>query len=218
MWLRRLHSLALHNAPAGATDGWCYHSFAELILEEGRVFQPGSPNDPDPVPAEWRGPAGECYAAATAWSVGADVVYVEGFAAGDSMLTASGVEHAWCADQHGTALDPTWTHGHGAAYIGIPVLSAFRRRHPEPTLLWRSSGLELLRTGIPDIAHRCRPPHADRHPNQVPLIIMSAESLESTQQTIPTPLPDHRGDATTSSCGRITPPASFPRAYSHRNS
>jgi hypothetical protein len=94
---------------------------------------------------------GACFAIATALSGRADLPYVEGFA-GTARLPV-GVEHAWCLDDTGTVLEPTWPAGTGLASVGLAVTAAFRRGVPEPCLLHpHPTGLHLLRHGIPEHA------------------------------------------------------------------
>jgi hypothetical protein len=140
---------------------WRYGSWAELVLDRGRSFEPVGLVDV--VPQAWRGAPTTCYVSAALWSIDAGVAYVEGWAA--TALLALGTEHAWCADGTATALDPTWPPGRGTAYVGVPFSADYRRRVRTPSLLTaeHAGGLDLLRAGVPDgalvdVGHPLPPP------------------------------------------------------------
>jgi hypothetical protein len=148
--LRLTAEFGRHSAPK-LSAGWRYRSWAALVLAHGRLFDP-VPAGEDPVPSAWREEPGRCYIAAATWALGADLPYVEGWAATDSGVSMLGTEHAWVAGDTGEALDPTWRPGQGVAYIGVPFTPAYRQAHLRPALLHPGSdgeGLALLRDGIP---------------------------------------------------------------------
>lgn len=70
---------------------------------------------------------GACFA--TAWRLServANLAYCEGFALPPGSPLP--VLHAWCADEAGRALDPTWVDGERCAYFGIALDEVFVRR------------------------------------------------------------------------------------------
>lgn len=147
--LRMTAEFGQRAAPASSA-GWRFRSWAALLLECGRVFEP-PPADRAVVPAAWRQAPGRCYVAAATWAIGADLPYVEGWAATEG-LGLLGTEHAWVAGSDGAAWDPTWWPGEGTAYVGVPFTPAYRHAHLRPALLHPGGdgkGLALLRDGIP---------------------------------------------------------------------
>jgi hypothetical protein len=148
MCLRLQAKQGLREAPAGA-HGWRYRSFAELVLDAGRVFDRPAAAGVDPVPPVWRGPERACFLNASAWSTEAGLPYVEGWAA--TALMVVGVEHAWCLDANGGVLDPTWPAALGTVYLGVAVSAEYRRQVRAPGLFAaHPPGMALLRDGLPD--------------------------------------------------------------------
>lgn len=91
-----------------APEKCVYGSMYEFVLVNGRAYDP--PKD---------GPGmmnGECFKNAADMAVGNPrMTYVEGFAT-TGMLP---VFHAWCVDEDGNVVDPTWG-TKGTAYFGVP--------------------------------------------------------------------------------------------------
>jgi hypothetical protein len=113
--------LIIKQKPVRSTLTWRYNGFAALLLDHGRLFDPGDlPADLD------RGEPGTCFASAQANADAHGVVYVEGMATSGARSWID-TEHGWCARVgESTALDPTW-HPPGAAYLGVPLHDEFRR-------------------------------------------------------------------------------------------
>jgi hypothetical protein len=108
--------------PGGLNGYWGLEDF---ILHQGRIWPVLKGGD---VP---RGKAGECFRNAMNLALDhQDYIYCEGYATGGLMP----VQHAWCLDQEGRVVDPTWHHlpskpGHKdrGEYIGIAVKQDFVR-------------------------------------------------------------------------------------------
>jgi hypothetical protein len=137
-------ALGRKQAP-GEASHWRYRSFAELLLREGFVFTAPTA---DLVPEHRRGPAGQCFANAAAYSADDGLIYAEGFAG--TAQFRFGVEHAWCLAESGAVLDPTWPLGLGAVYVGLAVTAVYQRSVAHPSMLHpHSQGLVILRHGLP---------------------------------------------------------------------
>ncbi|MGW2254707.1 hypothetical protein ACWCXH_31610 [Kitasatospora sp. NPDC001660] len=90
-----------------------------VVLAQGRLqdpfgWPPGMPRRSD---------GGDCFR--NAWRIALKPVglaYVEGFVLGED----GAVTHrAWCADEGGRALDPTWRDGRALAYLGVGMAAAW---------------------------------------------------------------------------------------------
>ncbi|GHF69874.1 hypothetical protein GCM10018790_54720 [Kitasatospora xanthocidica] len=84
-----------------------------VVLAQGRLQAPAA--WPAGLPRRRNGGAGF----PNAWRIArrsTALAYVEGY-----VIEADGTvtRHAWCADEHGRALDPTWPDGRARAYAGI---------------------------------------------------------------------------------------------------
>ncbi|MFJ8622770.1 hypothetical protein ACIRD3_07970 [Kitasatospora sp. NPDC093550] len=84
-----------------------------VVLAQGRLQTPSA--WPTGLPRRGNGGAGF----PNAWRIArrsAALTYVEGY-----VIEADGTvsHHAWCADEEGRALDPTWPDGRARAYAGI---------------------------------------------------------------------------------------------------
>ncbi|WP_071654500.1 hypothetical protein [Mangrovactinospora gilvigrisea] len=139
--------------PARAVEErWVYTSQFDLLLREGRLFTPA----PLPDGTEQLDP-GWCFTNAAQLATDhpdLQLTYAEGYgsapiAAGQALHTP----HAWAATPDGSALDPTWPHEPGTAFLGLPFADPAMWPHP---LLGRSLLQEppflhhLLRSGLPD--------------------------------------------------------------------
>jgi hypothetical protein len=149
-WIRvqaaGLAEIASDFAP-GSRVGWRYSSVHELLLAHGRFFTPRA-TSPTAL-----GQPRECYNnASTRADADDSAVYVEGLAVNADSLCLD-VGHAWCASG-AVAVDPTWADGR--AYLGVPLVDAFRRHRQAKTgywsVLWSPDAHELLRDGVPDDA------------------------------------------------------------------
>lgn len=100
-------------ALANATDG---PSIARFVLTHGQEFTKHHPN-----PRVKLGTPKECFANAGKLAlIDERFVYVEGYAIGSIVP----VHHAWCVDNGGRIVEPTWKKP-GEAYFGV----AFRKRY-----------------------------------------------------------------------------------------
>ncbi|MBG0825919.1 hypothetical protein HS048_35180 [Planomonospora sp. ID91781] len=108
-------------AHATARAAWRHASFAALLLQHGRVF------DPAPRPAHLPpDPPGSCFASASRLAGAHEhLIYVEGMVltTGDPL----GFDHAWCVDHGGRVIDSTLPDGRGLTYVGVPPTDAYRR-------------------------------------------------------------------------------------------
>lgn len=92
-----------------------YVNCPDFVLQNGVEFIPSKlPKDVQ------RGQMKECFRNAFMLMVGRpDLIYVEGYAAG-----VIPVYHAWCVDQKGCVVDPTWGDD-GQVYLGVPFTKEF---------------------------------------------------------------------------------------------
>lgn len=109
-----LEFMAMSGAMIASTHPWLktrYRSFEELVLNLGTL----SRWEPLP-PHVSKMPYKQCYANALLTAQEHDLAYVEGFAC--RMLTTM---HAWCEDDEGRVIDPTWSDGDTppTMYLGI---------------------------------------------------------------------------------------------------
>ncbi len=106
--------------PNEALKDWKYKSLYGMVLQEGKWCTPAP--RPDDVP-KMRDK--ECFknAAQLAFE-NSKYTYVEGFA--NSGIIPFPMAHAWCVDDKGRTVDPTWKTP-GEAYIGIPFNTDFVR-------------------------------------------------------------------------------------------
>jgi hypothetical protein len=150
--LKFLHQLAdLQRGAHRGREAWRYDSFAELVLDLGRVFIPAPfPDD------QQRGYPGQCFRNAARYADVTDLTYVEGV-----VLTQQlpfGFDHAWTAAGDGRAVDPSLPDRMAVAYIGVPVTPVFRKaqqaaRNVDAVFAQAPGGWtendEVLRTGVP---------------------------------------------------------------------
>ena len=92
-------------------SGQGVHTMAGLILKYG-VMMSGSPRPAD-VPKEEKQ---MCFGNALHLALKRNWLYVEGYA--ESVMP---LQHAWCIDDEGRVVDPTWEDAEDRAYLGIPM-------------------------------------------------------------------------------------------------
>lgn len=102
---------AMRSFGHAAPDGYVYDSLRDFVAREGIDYGPGSPL-PEGVA---RMPAKECFANALLTAAEHGLTYVEGWALG-----VIPVHHAWCVDEAGRVIDPTWAEP-GSDYCGVPM-------------------------------------------------------------------------------------------------
>jgi hypothetical protein len=87
-----------------------------FLLAEGRAFEPARLK-----PGIRRGQPRECFQNALNLAHRhPDLFYCEGFG-----LKSVIIDHAWCVDQHGRVVDPTWGDEPARAYWGVPLNTEF---------------------------------------------------------------------------------------------
>lgn len=91
-----------------------------------------------------KGRLGQCYSSAGNLVItrSDEFVYCEGWATSSMGLP---LQHAWCLDQRGNVVDPTWPHRENAQYLGIPIKTTALLEHVSNTLHWG-----IFTRGIPD--------------------------------------------------------------------
>lgn len=100
-----------------SASGWQYLSIEALVLAHGR-FTDAARSRPTP-----RGRMRECFKnALDAAACVDDLTYVEGYALPHGLPLP--ILHAWCIDNAGALIEPTWNEP-GAAYLGIPFALSF---------------------------------------------------------------------------------------------
>jgi hypothetical protein len=98
-----------------ATRDAVYRSLETFVLNEGRAFT-AAPL-PDHVDA---GEVGYCYQNALTLALADETLrYVEGFATHGNLPVP--LFHAWCVDDDGNVVDPTWTYEEGSVYYGVEI-------------------------------------------------------------------------------------------------
>jgi hypothetical protein len=101
-----------------AQEGWLYRGPADYLLQQGQFFEPQSATHGMPV-----GIPRYCYANAYRFAQisGGTLRYAEGVGR-TSSPRGSIHDHAWCVDEDGRVVDPTWggplQPPAGAAYFG----------------------------------------------------------------------------------------------------
>ncbi len=104
-------------------DQFAYHGVADFVLREGREYEPSRLSLSSFAP----GRPGRCFEnAAQIASENPSLVYVQGFA-----WNVVPCEHAWCVDEQGRVVDPTWGHQtdwHQLRYFGVALRIEFVRR------------------------------------------------------------------------------------------
>lgn len=99
-------------AENGPDCGGHYRNFHDLVVREGRVFEPRS----RPLTIPQLAPR-NCFFNSLLLAAVRGFPYVEGFAVAGPVPTI--VCHAWNVDPRGRAIDATWPQP-GIAYVGIP--------------------------------------------------------------------------------------------------
>lgn len=87
-------------------------SLYRIVLEHGRSYKA----QPLPEGIERAKPR-ECFANALSLALGTGWDYVEGYGMRPSIGWP--IHHAWCADEDGRVIDPTWDNPEEASYYGI---------------------------------------------------------------------------------------------------
>lgn len=100
-------------------DHFAYRGLADFVLREGQEFRP------EPLPSKYsRMEMCRCFEnAATLAAADEGLTYVEGIAWGKVPCP-----HAWCVDDKGSVIDPTWAAGDDWAqlrYFGVPFKTSF---------------------------------------------------------------------------------------------
>ncbi|MGC5365686.1 hypothetical protein ACPXCE_29110 [Streptomyces sp. DT24] len=133
-------------------EGWAYTSQFDLLLREGRLFTPA----PLPVEVEHLR-TGFCFTNAAQLANDhpeLQLTYAEGYGTAQIDVTQEPhTPHGWAVTSEGLALDPTWPHEGGSAYLGLPFADPSMWPHPlfgrsllqEPPFLH-----DVLRFGLPD--------------------------------------------------------------------
>lgn len=82
----------------------------EFVLLHGKAYKP----------APFKGkkkPDKMCFKNALHYALANNLKYVEGYAKPGYIEMA--MDHAWCADEEGNVIDPTWRNGEEAEYYGV---------------------------------------------------------------------------------------------------
>jgi hypothetical protein len=103
-------------------EEFVYHGLYDLILQEGEEFTPASYDEEKYGP---RGRERECFKNAAELALWDDgLTYVEGY--GWGFMPGLAAHHAWCVDEEGQVVDPTWQDAH--AYLGLRITDGDLRR------------------------------------------------------------------------------------------
>jgi hypothetical protein len=122
-------------------DDWKYRGVDDFVLRHGREMKPSS------VYAGFAsGQMKACYENASKLAMSNDVfTYVEGYA--HSVIP---VAHAWCIDDKGRVIDPTWPDAMECEYFGVAFTDIYLRRRMLESEVWgifwaATVNLELMR-------------------------------------------------------------------------
>jgi hypothetical protein len=155
---KQLHNylvmVAEHQIHNIRTINWRYRGFDDLLLKEGDWNEPPETKLPKGVR---RGRPKQCYMNAyrLATRLPDEYTYVEGMAIPDVVSIPMG--HAWCVDNNGKVVDPTWPLP-GKAYFGVHLSAEFIQRHSAKTGVYGVFGgydketIKLLQCGFPPMA------------------------------------------------------------------
>lgn len=134
---------------AGRRKRHGFTCLSEFVLRHGRAWQP-APLPPDLTPMAKQ----QCFRNAALLAMEKpNLVYCEGWALG-----IVPVEHAWCVDERGRVIDPTWIKPPGIEYFGIafktPYLFRVLRDSERYGLIdnWHA-GWPLLKAKVRDWKH-----------------------------------------------------------------
>ena len=118
-WLKFAAQVGRANSKRAGTF-FPYSSYADFILRHGR------PYEWHPFPQRLaRGVPRACYRNAARLALrSARYIYVEGCAVAPSLGIS--IDHAWCIDQTGHVVDPTWQDGRD--YYGVAFRTDYLRR------------------------------------------------------------------------------------------
>lgn len=99
-----------------STHGYHYSSIEDFVLQEGRSFEP------KPLPKhiqkmQMKMCFMNAFQLATTYN---NYKYVEGYASG-----IIPVQHAWCVDDDGNVVDPTWVYDPEDSYYGVEFNTNF---------------------------------------------------------------------------------------------
>jgi hypothetical protein len=104
----------------------------DVVLKQGKFFTPSAFPRPKGIK---KGADKECYTNAGRLALDhGEYTYVEGFALA-SNLGGLPFAHAWCVDQQGNVIDPTWETS-GTSYYGVPFSTNFLRETILKTKHW----------------------------------------------------------------------------------
>ena len=103
-------------------NGFLYGSKEEFVQKNGQEFKPQE-FDSSKYPDARRTPK-ECFS--NAWHLASEtgLTYVEGFA----FNVMFPMLHAWCVDQEGNVVDPTWKTPEDCQYFGVPFSMEYVNR------------------------------------------------------------------------------------------
>ena len=122
-YLRQLHDLRVRDKHGGL-DGWRYPTIEAFLLQYGRLWKPMPLGRHRFV----RMPIQQCFANALKLALRRpDLTYVEGWAG-----RLIPIHHAWCVDEVGAVVDPTWRPlpplPDPEEYFGVPFLARWVQR------------------------------------------------------------------------------------------
>lgn len=106
---------ALLTAQVEMTSRIGYPSLVErFVLRNARAERQGA------IFTGRRGTPKECYRNAALYAERHGATYVEGFGYRVGVLPIP-IAHAWCVDQHGSVVDPTWDRPETSIYLGVEI-------------------------------------------------------------------------------------------------
>lgn len=102
-------------------------SYYDFVMEHGRLWTAAPDSESWP-----KGTPRECFMNAARLALdNPELTYVEGVA-----VSVIPTAHAWCVDQAGQVIDPTWENPERCVYLGVPIQTGFLKQSLFESGVW----------------------------------------------------------------------------------